>query len=57
MFLHQHPYPPYTPINGTKIIVGVLPPPRFTSKELLPEDVYFCYGSASGLLWPIYNLN
>jgi len=30
-----------------------LPPPRFTSKELKPEDVDFCYGSKNGQLWPI----
>lgn len=35
------------------MIVGTLPPPRFTSKELKPDDVDFCYGSRDGQLWPI----
>lgn len=35
------------------MIVGTLPPPRFTTGELLPGDVDFCYGSRDGQLWPI----
>lgn len=35
------------------MIVGTLPPPRFTTGELKPEDVDFCYGSYNGQLWPI----
>ena len=35
------------------MIVGTLPPPRFTTGELRPEDVDFCYGSCNGQLWPI----
>ncbi|MFT6688611.1 MAG: G:T/U-mismatch repair DNA glycosylase [Saprospiraceae bacterium] len=53
MFLHTHPYPPFIPENATKLIVGTLPPPRFTTKELKPNDVHFCYGSRDGQLWPI----
>ncbi len=53
MFLHSHPYSPYIPKNATKLIVGTLPPPRFTTGELNPKDVDFCYGSSNGLLWPI----
>lgn len=53
MFLHQHPYPPYIPDNTTRLIVGTIPPPRFSTGELFPEDVDFCYGSKFGLLWPI----
>jgi len=30
-----------------------LPPPRFTTGELKPQDVDFCYGSCNGQLWPI----
>ncbi len=53
MFTHTHPYKPYIPKGTTKLIVGTLPPPRFTSKELKKGDVNFCYGSRDGQLWPI----
>ncbi|RFN59900.1 uracil-DNA glycosylase family protein [Marixanthomonas ophiurae] len=55
MFKHTHPYPPFIPENATKLIVGTLPPPRFTTKEYKPGDVNFCYGSRDGQLWPILN--
>ena len=61
MFLHTHPYAPFISETATKLIVGTLPPPRFTTKELKPDDVHFCYGSRDGQLWPIldriFNLN
>lgn len=53
MFLHTHPYQPFIPENATKLIVGTLPPPRFTTGDLKEGDVDFCYGSRDGLLWPI----
>ncbi|NDV44555.1 uracil-DNA glycosylase family protein [Flagellimonas sediminis] len=53
MFLHQHPYEPFLFPEATKLIVGTLPPPRFTTGELKKEDVDFCYGSCNGMLWPI----
>ncbi|HZJ21318.1 MAG TPA: uracil-DNA glycosylase family protein [Pricia sp.] len=53
MFLHTHPYPPFVFPEATKLIVGTLPPPRFTSRELNEGDVDFCYGSRNGQLWPI----
>lgn len=53
MFVHRHPYPPFLFEQATKWIVGTLPPPRFSSGELKPGDVDFCYGSRDGLLWPI----
>lgn len=53
MFLHKHPYPPFIPENTEKLIVGTLPPPRFTTRELKEGDVDFCYGSRDGQLWPI----
>ncbi|TQD34014.1 uracil-DNA glycosylase family protein [Haloflavibacter putidus] len=53
MFKHQHPYKPYIPETATKLIVGTLPPPRFTTGELKPGDVDFCYGSRDGQLWQI----
>jgi len=53
MFHHTHPYPPFIPGNATKLIVGTLPPPRFTTGDLKEGDVDFCYGSRDGYLWPI----
>ena len=53
MFIHQHPYKPYIPEAADKLIVGTIPPPRFSTGKLFPEDVNFCYGSKYGLLWPI----
>ena len=53
MFHHIHPYPPYIPETATKLIVGTLPPPRFTTGELKSGDVDFCYGSRDGQLWQI----
>lgn len=53
MFIHTHPYKPFLFEEATKLIVGTLPPPRFTTGELKPEDVDFCYGSKDGQLWPI----
>lgn len=61
MFQHKHPYQPFIPENATKLIVGTLPPPRFTVGNLKNGDVDFCYGSIDGLLWKvldtIFNLN
>src|SRR5690606_9593043 len=61
MFLHNHPYPPFIPENTTKLIVGTLPPPRFSIGQLLEKDVDFCYGSYYNSLWlyidKIHNLN
>jgi G:T/U-mismatch repair DNA glycosylase len=55
VFHHIHPYPPFIPENATKLIVGTLPPPRFTIGVLKEGDVDFCYGSRDGQLWPILN--
>lgn len=52
-FRHEHPYPPFIPENCELLIVGTIPPPRFSTGELLNDDVDFCYGSRFGLLWPI----
>lgn len=53
MFIHKHPYNPYIPKNATKLIVGTLPPPRFSMGSLKKGDVNFCYGSIDGQLWKI----
>lgn len=61
MFLHKHPYPPFIKEDTTKLIVGTLPPPRFSVGQLLEKDVDFCYGSYYNSLWlfidTIYNLD
>ncbi|MAP54770.1 MAG: DNA glycosylase [Altibacter sp.] len=55
MFHHVHPYEPFIPKGTKKLIVGTLPPPRFTTGALKEGDVDFCYGSRDGQLWPILN--
>ncbi|MFC0606032.1 uracil-DNA glycosylase family protein [Winogradskyella pulchriflava] len=61
MFKHKHPYQPFIQNNTKKLIVGTLPPPRFSTGELLEKDVDFCYGSYYNSLWlfidKIHNLN
>ncbi|MEO9892437.1 uracil-DNA glycosylase family protein [Aurantibacter sp.] len=56
MFQHKHPYEPFLFKEATKLIVGTLPPPRFTIGILKKGDVNFCYGSKDGQLWPILNI-
>lgn len=51
MFFHKHPYEPFIKDNTEKLIVGTLPPPRFTTGELIKQDVDFCYGSYYNSLW------
>ncbi|MGO4920862.1 uracil-DNA glycosylase family protein [Maribacter spongiicola] len=61
VFKHTHPYEPFINNTTQKLIVGTLPPPRFTTGELKEGDVDFCYGSRDGQLWTIldsiFNLN
>ena len=61
MFKHKHPYKPFIKNDTTKLIVGTLPPPRFSTGELLEKDVDFCYGSYYNSLWlfidKIHDLN
>ncbi|WP_242202538.1 uracil-DNA glycosylase family protein [Aestuariivivens insulae] len=61
MFKHQHPYPPFIHNDTQKLIVGTLPPPRFSTGDLLEKDVNFCYGSYYNSLWlyidAIHHLN
>jgi G:T/U-mismatch repair DNA glycosylase len=54
-FFHKHPYDIFIPDGTTKIIVGTLPPPRFSINKLKEKDVNFCYGSCDGTLWPVLN--
>ena len=51
--MHNHPYAPFIPKGATKLIVGTLPPPRFSTGDLKKGDVNFCYGSIDGQLWKI----
>ncbi|TJY37351.1 uracil-DNA glycosylase family protein [Pontimicrobium aquaticum] len=51
MFFHKHPYQPFIQQDTTKLIVGTLPPPRFSTGALLEKDVDFCYGSYYNSLW------
>jgi G:T/U-mismatch repair DNA glycosylase len=51
MFFHKHPYQPFIQKDTTKLIVGTLPPPRFSTGKLLEKDVDFCYGSYYNSLW------
>lgn len=53
LFEHIHPYDPFIPDSAIKLIVGTLPPPRFSTGLLKKGDVNFCYGSIDGQLWPI----
>ena len=55
IFKHIHPYEPFINNSTEKLIVGTLPPPRFTTRDLKEGDVNFCYGSRDGQLWPILN--
>jgi len=61
LFLHKHPYQPFIHNDTKKLIVGTLPPPRFSIGTLLDKDVNFCYGSYYSSLWlfidKIHNLN
>ena len=61
MFFHKHPYVPFIQKDTKKLIVGTLPPPRFSTGDLLEKDVNFCYGSYYNSLWlfidKIHNLN
>ena len=61
MFKHTHPYKPFIQSDTKKLIVGTLPPPRFSTGELLEKDVNFCYGSYYNSLWlfieEIHHLN
>lgn len=61
MFFHEHPYQPFIKNDTKKLIVGTLPPPRFSTGDLLEKDVDFCYGSYYNSLWlfidKIYDLN
>lgn len=51
MFLHKHPYKPFIKKNTERLIVGTLPPPRFSTGDLQEKDVNFSYGSHHNSLW------
>lgn len=60
--METHPYKAFVPKGAEKLILGSLPPWRFTVddnpainklKELQPGDIDFAYGSRSNRLWKI----
>jgi len=51
MLLHQHTYKSFIQKDTTKLIVGTLQPPRFSTGKLLGKDVDFCYGNYYNSLW------
>ena len=51
MFFHKNPTHAFIQQDTTTFIVGTLPPPRFSTGELLEKDVDFCYGSYYNSLW------
>lgn len=53
LFYHQHPYEIFIPDQCERLIVGTLPPPRLSTRELKERDVDFCYGSCENQLWPV----
>jgi len=53
LFHHKHPYEVFIPPGTEKIIIGTLPPPRFSTNRLKSRDVNFCYGSCDNMLWPV----
>ncbi len=53
LYRHNHPYEIFVPPGAQRLIVGTLPPPRFSEAQLKPRDVDFCYGSCDGMLWPV----
>lgn len=55
IFYHRHPYDIFIPEGTRKVIVGTLPPPRFSTGQLKTRDVDFCYGSCDGMLWPVFD--
>ena len=60
MFTHIHPHKPIFFDDTKAFICGTLPPPRFSTNQLKPDDVFIPYGSRDGMLWPVidrvYNL-
>jgi len=51
--IEKHPFEPYIPKNATKLIIGTIPPPRFSKKRLNDDDVNFYYGSNKNNFWNI----
>jgi len=51
--IEKHPFEPYIPKNATKLIIGTIPPPRFSKKSLNDDDVNFYYGSNKNNFWSI----
>lgn len=52
-FTHFHPFEPFFNKDTKKVIIGTLPPPRFSKQEPKKEDVLFPYGSKDNHLWKV----
>lgn len=48
IFKHIHPYEPFIDNSTEKLIVGTLPPPRFTTGDLKEGDVNFVTEAGTG---------
>ena len=48
-----HPFKPYIPEKTKKLIIGTIPPERFSKNELFKDDVNFYYGSRDNSFWEL----
>ena len=56
-WVHMHPFEPFLPGEATHLIVGTLPPPRFSIGSLKKGDVFFVMGVSMvncGPFWIAY---
>ena len=51
--VETHPFEPYIVEGSNKLIIGTIPPPRFSKQELQDSDVNFYYGSSDNQFWDI----
>jgi len=48
-----HPFEAFIPSGATKLIIGTIPPERFSQKKLFCDDVNFYYGSRDNAFWEL----
>ncbi|RXJ94740.1 hypothetical protein CRU94_08215 [Arcobacter sp. AHV-9/2010] len=51
MSIEIHPFEPFIPEEATKLIIGTIPPERFSKNNLFESDVNFYYGSKDNAFW------